>query len=540
MKKEYFVGIDVGTGSARAGIFSPDGKMHGYGAVPMKIWYPAPDFVEQSSENIWRSASRAVRKALKSGGLTKENVVGLSFDATCSLVALDENDNPLTVSPTGRNEHNVIVWMDHRAKKEAEFINSTKHEVLKYVGNKMSPEQEPPKLLWLKNNLKGTWEKAGKFFDLADYLTYKATGVDVRSLCTVVCKWGYMGHLGKYGSWDETFYSRIGLHDLLKENKIGKVVRPIGTLVGNLRESSATELGLSEKTVVGLGIIDAHAGGLGVIGGPLQANRDLDLGDILCLIAGTSSCHMAVSREPVFVPGVWGPYCSAMIPGMWLTEGGQTTAGALVDFMIQSNSLYRESNRAAKRDNQTVYQYLNRRVDRLLSANAELTRDIHVLPYFHGNRSPRADPNARGMISGLALSNTLDSYATQYLATVQSIAYGTRHIIEEMNSHGHHVKVIAACGGGVKNRYFIQQHADVSGCRIYLPREEESVLLGDVMLAACAVGKYSSVEEACRKMSAIGGVIYPDESRRIFHDRKYRVFKLMYEHQMEYNRIMKG
>jgi FGGY-family pentulose kinase len=538
MKKEYVMGVDLGTGSVRAGIFSFDGKLHGYGAAPVKIWYPAPDFVEQSSDNFWESTCRAVRKALNDANLTRKEIIGISFDATCSLVTLDENDKPLTVSPTRRNQQNVIVWMDHRAKKEAEFINSTKHEVLKYVGGKMSPEQEPPKLLWLKNNLKDTWEKASKFFDLADYATYRATGIDTRSLCTVVCKWGYMGHLGKHGCWDESFYSRIGLDELLREEKIGKVIRPMGTWVGNLTKLSAMELGLSEKTAVGAGIIDAHAGGLGVIGTPLQENEDVDLTDVLCQIAGTSSCHMAVSREPVFVPGVWGPYYSAMIPGMWLTEGGQTATGALVDFMIQSNSLYRGSNRAAKRHNETIYQYLNRHLDDLSAENAELTRDIHILPYFHGNRSPRADPNAKGMISGLTLSNTLDSYATRYLATIQSIAYGTRHIMEEMNDHGHHVRMIAACGGGAKNRYFIQQHADATGRRIYLAKQEEAVLLGDAILAASAVGEYSSVEEACRRMSAKGKVIEPDTSHTAFHERKYRVFKLMYEHLTEYNKIM--
>jgi len=67
--------------------------------------------------------------------------------------------------------------MDHRAKKEADFINTTNHRVLKYVGGKISLEMETPKILWLKNNLpKNTfWQKVGMFFDLADFLTWKAT-----------------------------------------------------------------------------------------------------------------------------------------------------------------------------------------------------------------------------------------------------------------------------------------------------------------------------------------------------------------------------
>lgn len=77
----------------------------------------------------------------------------------------------------GEREQNVILWMDHRARKEADFINSTKHQVLKYVGGKISLEMETPKILWLKNNLpKETfWDRKGRFFDLPDFLTWKAT-----------------------------------------------------------------------------------------------------------------------------------------------------------------------------------------------------------------------------------------------------------------------------------------------------------------------------------------------------------------------------
>lgn len=65
---------------------------------------------------------------------------------------------------------------------------------------------------------------------------------------------------------------------------------------------------------------------------------------------------------------------------------------------------------------------------------ALLTKEVHVLPDFHGNRSPRADPNLKGMISGLSLDSSIDSLAILYLATIQSIAYGTKHIISDLNS----------------------------------------------------------------------------------------------------------
>ena len=147
---EYVIGVDVGTGSVRAGIFDLRGQMLAHAAKDLTIWKPQEHFVEQSSEDIWQAACFCVRAAVQQAGITPNAVIGISYDATCSLVALDAEDQPITISPTGNAGQNIIVWMDHRAVKQAERINATKHRMLKFVGGKISPEMEPPKLLWLK------------------------------------------------------------------------------------------------------------------------------------------------------------------------------------------------------------------------------------------------------------------------------------------------------------------------------------------------------------------------------------------------------
>lgn len=78
-------------------------------------------------------------------------------------------------------KRNVVSWQDHRAVKEAAEINSLHHPVLRCVGGALSPEMQPPKLLWLKRHLHDDcWERAGHFFDLADYLSYRAAGSSSR------------------------------------------------------------------------------------------------------------------------------------------------------------------------------------------------------------------------------------------------------------------------------------------------------------------------------------------------------------------------
>jgi len=159
----FFLGVDVGTGSARAGVFDETGKMHGSGAQPIAIARPREDFVEQSSEDIWRAGGAAARAALAEAGIDGASVAGIGFDATCSLVLVDAAGGPVTVSPDGDDAWNVIVWMDHRATEQAARINATGHEVLRYVGGVISPEMQTPKLLWLKERLPASFARAALF-----------------------------------------------------------------------------------------------------------------------------------------------------------------------------------------------------------------------------------------------------------------------------------------------------------------------------------------------------------------------------------------
>ena len=141
-----YIGIDVGTGSARAGVFDGNGRMLADASRQIKIRRPQPDFVEQSSTDIWRACCHATRQALANARVSPSRIRGVGFDATCSLVALNANDRPVTVSPTGKDQQNVIVWMDHRALDQTRRINATGHNLLKYVGGVISPEMESPKL----------------------------------------------------------------------------------------------------------------------------------------------------------------------------------------------------------------------------------------------------------------------------------------------------------------------------------------------------------------------------------------------------------
>lgn len=538
----YFIGVDVGTGSARAGVFDLNGRMVGQASRPIDLYRPKADFVEQSSDNIWQAVCSAVRDAVNQADINPIQVKGLGFDATCSLVVLDKEGQPLTVSPSGRTEQNIIVWMDHRAIVQAERINATKHRVLDFVGGIISPEMQTPKMLWLKQHMPTTWANAGYLFDLPDFLTWRATQDATRSLCSTVCKWTYLGHEQR---WDKSYFKQIGLEDVLEHDaaKIGSDVKMMGEPLGHgLTQRAAGEMGLIAGTAVSVSIIDAHAGTLGTLGATGVSGEVADFNRRIALIGGTSTGHMAMSRTARFIGGVWGPYYSAILPEYWLNEGGQSATGALIDHVIQSHPCYQDLLTQAKTQGQTIYEVLNALLRRMAGEPeniAFLTQDIHMLPYFHGNRSPRANPTLTGTLTGLKLSRTPEDMALHYLATLQAIALGTRHIIETMNQSGYSIDTIMASGGGTKNPLFVQEHANATGCAMLLPEESEAMLLGGAMMGTVAAGVFDTLPEAMSAMSRIGKTVTPQTNKiKSYYDCKYRVFHELYNDHMKYRRLM--
>ncbi|XP_028412955.1 FGGY carbohydrate kinase domain-containing protein-like [Dendronephthya gigantea] len=544
-----YIAVDVGTSSVRTAVVDREGRIIEYSSEDISIWQPSPELYELSSENIWKCLCSAVRKACSK--VNKGNIRGIGFDATCSLVALDKHGNPVSITPNKATNRNIILWLDHRAVKEAEIINTTGHDVLKFVGGKISPEMQAPKILWCKKNLEEErWKDISVFFDLPEFLTFKATGSYTRSLCSLVCKFNYMGHSSQQingnSGWIPSFWSGIGLSEFVEDDfRIlggNSVSMPGKPLAHGLSVQAAQDLDLPTGLPVATSLIDAHAGGLGVIGAAVKKELSCEsLTSRLAIISGTSSCHMAIDEQPLFVDGVWGPYYSAMVPDLWLNEGGQSATGKVIDHILETHPAWTELVEKAKQSACTVYEKLYSILEESAQDQehyALLTNDYHVYPDFHGNRSPIADPTLKGMVTGLTLTNDLKSLAVLYLATIQALSCGTRQIIERLNSCGHNIKAIFICGGLSKNPLFVQCHADVTGLPLVLPRETDSVLVGSAILAAYAAGDFKTMKDAMACMSSAGNVLHPNSSTKRFYEKKYQVFQKMYQDQLDYRRIM--
>jgi FGGY-family pentulose kinase len=490
---------------------------------------PETNHAEHSSEQIWSAVCAAVRGALNAAGASGERVAGISFDATCSLVVRDREGQPISVSCSGENRWDTIVWLDHRAIAEAEECTATGHRVLDFIGGVMSPEMETPKLMWLARHLPQSWAKAGYFFDLADFLTWKSSGSLARSQCTVTCKWTYLGH--EQPGWQRDFFAAMGIPDIVERGQLPERASPIGQDLGPLTPQAAGELGLSAECRVGAGLIDAHAGALGVLGAYAADREAIDRH--LALIAGTSSCVMALSPEMRPTPGVWGPYYGAVLPDCWLNEGGQSATGALLDHIIRWHG-------AGGNPDAAMHKRIAARIMELRqSEGLDLAGRLHVIPDFHGNRSPLADPHAVGVISGLTLDASFDSLCRLYWRTAVGIALGVRHILETLNERGYGIDTLHVTGGHLKNPVLMELYANAAGCTVIEPAAEDAMLLGTGMVAATAAGFYPRLAEAAIAMQQGGRSRAPDPQARARFDADYRIFLEMHKQRQRLDQIAK-
>lgn len=576
--EEYFVGVDVGTGSARACVIDSTGEILAVTTQAITKWEPKPDYFNQSSTEIWDSVCSCVTLAISQANIDKTLVKGIGFDATCSLVVLDEEtDDPVAVGPDfAAKDQNIVLWMDHRAPDQTNAINATQNKLLQYVGGKMSIEMEIPKALWLKENMpEGAFEKC-KFYDLADFLTHRASGSEDRSFCSIVCKQGYVpvGIDGSVKGWSKEFLEEINLPELAEDNfrRLGGVngenglILSAGAKIGYLTEDTAERMGLTTNVAVGSSVIDCYAGWIGTIAAKIDPHllfpdddeEDTeDDGEVkslkdsiglvsqrLAAVAGTSTCHLVMSKDPIFVPGVWGPYRDVIFPGRWLAEGGQSCTGELLHHVLTSHPSYHEVGKNALTSQVSIFDWLNTHLDKMrieegAPSIAYLARHYFFYGDLHGNRSPIADPRMKGSVIGMDMNTGQDNLALVYYAAVEFIGQQTRHIIDTLNRSGHNIKQIYLSGGQCRNSLLTQTMATATGLPVVMPHYiEAAVVLGSAMIGAKAAadGK-KSLWNIMTTMSKPGTVMLPEDGDHVnskLLKAKYEIFLDMAKNQQEY------
>ena len=319
-------------------------------------------------------------------------------------------------------------------------------------------------------------------------------------------------------------------------------------------------MGLPAGIAVGSGVIDAYAGWIGTVGAKVRLGDDqLDAEHEhnhvsqaftrLAAVAGTSTCHLAMSEKPVFVNGVWGPYRDVLIPDYWLAEGGQSATGELLKYMLETHPAYHQAVSVAETFNTNIYDYLNEHLHEMQeNVNAPTISYLGRHYFFYGdlfgNRSPVADPNMKGSVIGLSSDKSLDGLALQYYATMEFIALQTRQIIEVMNGSGHIISSIFMSGSQCQNEILMKLMATACNMPVLIPRYvHAAVVHGAAMLGAKAAstdkeGNSEPLWNIMDRMSKPGKAVKPgkDATEKKLLEAKYKVFLEQCEQQRTFRK----
>jgi FGGY-family pentulose kinase len=492
-----FLGIDVGTQSLRAAVIDTAGNCRSFATSPIHTTYPQPSWAEQDPSEWWQAAREAVPQALARGQVNPGDIAGIGLDCTaCTVLPCRDDGTPL---------RKALLWMDQRAFREAAEISATADPILRYVSGVISPEWMLPKALWLKRHEPVVFDQSSKLIECTDWFMHQLTGEWTLSLNHVTVKWNYAR---PDGGWSLPMLRQVGLEELT--SKWPSRVVPLGGGQAKLSGKAAADLSLRTGIPVAQGGIDAYLGMLGM--GAVNA------GD-LAMIMGSSTCHLAMSKAGLFGSGMLGCYPDAVVEGLYTLEGGQTATGSILNW-------YREhfagaESAEAERTGRSAYE--------ILDAKAAVVPPgcdgLVCLDYWQGNRCPLKDPRGRGAFWGLTLSH---GPGHVFRSIYEATAFGTRHILEDLQAHGFTVSRLFAGGGGAKSKLWLQIHADVLGQPVHVPRDSEACALGSAMLAAVHTGHYPDLDAAARHMVQIAGVIEPRRENKNAYDAYYARYLATY------------
>jgi len=479
----YFMGIDGGTESVRVGVFDQEGTPVGFASSIYALKHPRPGWAEQDPDEWWSSLVAAVKEVMSKNNIAREAIAGISLDATtCTVAVLDKYDRVLRPA---------IIWMDVRAADQARRVAKTGDAALKYNGfAKVSAEWMPCKALWLKENEPDIYNAATHICEYTDWMTHRLTGEWTASINIASLRWYYDRNNGGFPA---SLYQAVELDDLLE--KFPQKVLDMGTVVAGLSKKVAEELGLPSGIPVAEGGADSIVSTVGM--------NVLAPGKI-ALITGSSHAIFGESAEAIYGPGFFGAFTDAVVPGLYLVEGGQVSTGSVVKWFRDNfcGGLLEE----ARTQGISLYDLLNQRAENLPVGSDGLI----VVDHWQGNRTPYTDSEARGIIWGLTLKHDT-TYI--YRAIVEGICYGTELIFRTLRKYGFQPQQIVACGGPLKSQLWMQIHADVSNLPITFTKVSEAAVLGSAILAAVGAGIYPNLQEAARNMVHTSHRIEPDQQR---------------------------
>ena len=502
LKKNYLLGIDLGTTNVKGNIMDAEGNLIATASRSLGKLYPGQNMIEQDP-NQWWSCTIAILKYMTAlaGDDVVSNIKGISISSQCpTLLPLDSEGKPV---------HNAIIYADGRAVSETdEVTNKIGFEnFVKIVGGQPSVAFLPGKLLWFKRNLPEEFERTATIMQANSYLNYRLTGKLTIDLDTASRT--QLMNLSTL-KWATEVGDAIGVN-------LAEIMPPVAKctdIIGTVTESAAKETGLCEGTPVVAGCSDAMASmyaiGLSKMG---------DAGES----AGTSSLVFASApcASACDVPVVTRPVGLETMPFVY--DGPIGTTGAALRWYVEQMG---EADIASSIEaGKNIYDYMNKAA---LSVKPGAD-GLLFYPYLAGGeRAPLWNSHARGMFIGLNLTT---DRAHIIRSIFEGTAFALRHVMDTIKAAGGKADNLRITGGGSKSMTWNKIKASMLHIPVYVLDDiSGDVPFGDVLLAGHATGIYPDLSAAVKKMVKIKEVVEPVPEWEKAYDDLYPYYINMYKH----------
>lgn len=491
----HYLGIDVGTSSTKTLLIDEKGQVLAESNADYPLEQPKPGWTQQDPEDWWKATVKTVRAVLKQSKVKPADVkaIGLSGQMHGS-VFLDKNDQ--VIRP-------ALLWNDQRTAAECDEITEAaggRKALIEMVANPALTGFQAPKVLWLRNHEKRNFDKLAKVLLPKDEIRRRLIGDYVTEVSDAS---GTLFLDVVHRRWSGELVGKLGLDaDLLP-----RVVES-DEVTGTLTREAAKALGLTTdcKVVGGAGDCAAGAVGNGVV-----------KSGVLSTSIGTSGVMFVHSDQPQYdADGRLHTFCHA-VNGKWHMMGVNLTSGGSLQWWIDSVVRGLVGVKDAKR-----YEAATAEAAEVIAGSNGLL----FLPYLNGERTPHADPSARGCFVGLNLTHTR-GHMTR--SVMEGITFALRDSLEIIESMGVPVKQVRASGGGSKNPLWRQMQADVFGKKITTLAVEQGAAYGVALLAAVGDGSYKSIEQACTATIKVADETKADRAAVKNYNALFPIYRELYQ-----------
>jgi L-ribulokinase len=516
----YAIGLDFGTESGRAALVDLDS---GDVLATSVVRYPSAvidetlpstgerlpdDYALQDPDDWVKVLERGVPAVIKDGGVDPAQVVGIGIDFTsCTVLPTTSEGVPLCTLEEWRNRRQAWpkLWKHHAAQPIADRLNEVALErgeaFLERYGGRISSEWYFPKLIevWLED--REIYDAAAEYIEATDWIVWWLTGSQCRQTATA----GFKAMWSPQEGLPPTDYFTAAYPGFdHPAEKLGETFVPLGSSAGTLRPEVAKKLKLSESTAVAVGNVDAWVSVPGV---------GVEEPGTFVIVIGTSICDMIVHPEEVRLPGITGVVKDGILPGLYGYEAGQAAVGDMLAWFVERMVMDTGS-----------YGALEEEAARIEPGETGLV----ALDWWNGNRTILADADLTGAIFGLGLHTTREQI---YRALLESIAFGSRRIIDNFEQYGLVLSQIVACGGiAERSPLMMQLLADTSGRQVNVPEVSEIPARGAALFGAVAAGVYPDIGAAIEATRPRRVRTYePNLEAKKTYDRVYEIYRTLYD-----------